>query len=346
MPKNLKIFVTGGAGFIGSHFIRYILRKYPWALILNYDKLTYAGDLRRLKDIAGNSRTKFLKGDIADFQRLRRAITLFRPQYLVNFAAETHVDRSIYCGTEEFVTTNIEGVRSIADAVRMASPHIKKYLEVSSIEVYGSLPSRFKRGFREEDRLSPQSPYAATKAAGDLLCLSYFSTFNLPVVVAICANNYGPFQHPEKFIPFFVLRLMEGKKLPLYGDGRHVRNWIYVLDTCAALERCLFRGTPGQIYNVGTKENLQNIEIARMILRYFGKDDSWIEFVEDRPADIRFHAIDSGKIEKEFEWRPHFSFSDAFLETMRWYKEHKSWLMDIRKNVKNKYLNPHLYYGR
>ena len=234
----MKIFVAGGAGFIGSNFIKYIFKKHKNAKILNYDKLTYSGNLDNLKDIKENKRYKFIKGDIVNKKNLEKVLKGFQPDYIVNFAAETHVDRSIHIGSEEFINTNIVGVFNILEVIK-GNPKIKKYLQVSTDEVYGSLELKSKEIFKENTAFAPNVPYAATKAGGDLLCRAYYKTFKVPVVITHCSNNYGPNQYPEKLIPFFILRMLENKKLSLYGDGKNVRDWIYVIDHCEALRLCL-----------------------------------------------------------------------------------------------------------
>lgn len=339
MDISKKILVAGGAGFIGSNFIRYILNRYPKAEILNYDKLTYSGNLENLQDFEKDKRYRFTKGDIVDKADLDKVFNDFQPEYVINFAAETHVDRSIHVGAKEFIDTNIIGVFNFLEAVKK-SPRVKKYLQVSTDEVYGSLDLNSKEKFKEETSFTPNVPYAATKAGGDLLCRAYYQTFKLPVVVTHCSNNYGPFQYPEKLIPFFILRMIESKKMPLYGDGKNVRDWIYVLDHCAALELCLLKGKAGAVYNIGTDNELPNIEIARRILKYFNKDESWIEYAADRPGHDRRYAIDSAKIRKELNWRPKYKFEDAFLNTIRWYLDNKKWVENVRE--KTGVFNPHI----
>jgi len=334
-----NIFIAGGAGFIGSNFIRYILGRYPRARILNYDKLTYSGNLDNLKDIEGDKRYLFVRGDIADERNLKKNIKEFQPDYIINFAAETHVDRSIHVGAKEFIDTNIIGVFNLLEAVK-SNPKVVKYVQVSTDEVYGSLELNSEEKFKENSVFAPNVPYAATKAGGDLLCRAYFKTFKIPVIVTHCSNNYGPYQYPEKLIPFFILRILEGKKLPLYGDGKNVRDWIYVLDHCRALELCLFEGKPGEVYNIGADNEMPNIEIARRILRFFNKDDSWIEYVADRPGHDRRYSIDSTKIRLELGWSPQYSFDDAFARTVQWYLENREWVENVRK--KTGVFNPHI----
>lgn len=251
----------------------------------------------------------------------------------------THVDRSIHVGAKEFIDTNITGVFNLLELVK-ANGGIKNFLQVSTDETFGSLALNSRRKFTEEMPFAPNAPYAATKAGGDLMCRSYFQTFKLPVVVTHCSNNYGPNQYPEKLIPFFILRMLENKKLPLYGDGKNVRDWIYVLDHCSALEACLFKGRPGEVYNIGADNEMNNLEIASLILKIFNRDKSWIEFVTDRPGHDRRYAIDSSKIKRELGWEPKYDFRHAFKKTVDWYLNNKEWVNNVRK--KTGVFNPHI----
>lgn len=336
--KNIKLLVAGGAGFIGSNFIRYILGRYPKIKVVNLDKLTYSGNLDNLGDISKNSRYQFVRGDVADKKIVEKAFRNYKPDYLINFAAETHVDRSIHVGAEEFIHTNIAGVFNFLEAVKKYD--IKNYVQVSTDEVFGSLGLNSKEKFKETTAFCPNVPYSATKAGGDLLCNAYFKTWGVPVVVTHCSNNYGPYQYPEKLIPFFILRMLEGKKLPLYGDGKNVRDWIYVLDHCQALDLCLFRGRPGEVYNIGADNEMSNREIAMLILNYFGRDKSWIEFVADRPGHDRRYAVDSSKIKRELGWKLRYDFKKAFAATIKWYLDNPRWIERVRK--KTGVFNPHI----
>lgn len=339
MLDKKTILVCGGAGFIGSNFIRFIFSKYPKAKIVNYDKLTYSGNLENTKGLDKKYKYFFIKGDIADKTRLDRIFSKHKPDYVINFAAETHVDRSIHIGALEFITTNVEGVFNLLEAVKK-SQKTKKYVQVSTDEVYGSLEIGSAEKFHEHARFAPNVPYAATKAGGDLLCRAYYSTWGVPVIVTHCSNNYGPYQYPEKLIPFFILRMIENKKLPLYGDGKNVRDWIYVLDHCRALELCLLKGRPGEEYNIGADNEMANHEIAKLILKHFNRDSSWIEFVADRPGHDRRYAIDNSKIRRELGWKPKYKFTSAFPETVRWYIKNLNWIEKIRK--KTGVFNPHI----
>lgn len=342
MKKKEVLLVAGGAGFIGSNFIRYMLNKHKDIKIINLDNLTYSGNLENLKDISGDSRYKFVKGDVADSKIIDKVFKSYKPTYVINFAAETHVDRSIHVGAKQFIDTNILGVFNILEAVKKYKEiyRIEKYVQVSTDEVYGSLALNSKNYFKETTAFSPNVPYAATKAGGDLLCNAYFSTWKVPVVVTHCSNNYGPFQYPEKLIPFFVLRMLEGKSLPIYGDGKNVRDWIYVLDHVRALELCLSKGNPGEVYNIGADNELDNLKIADKILKYFKKDKSSLEFVSDRPGHDRRYAIDASKIKKELGWRPVYKFEKAFLETISWYVNNPKWIENVRKRTG--VFNPHI----
>lgn len=333
------ILVLGGAGFIGSNFIRAILAAHPKAKVVNVDKLTYSGNLDNLADLKKNPRYRFIKGDVADYKALARAFKSAKPDYVINFAAETHVDRSIHVGSLEFIQTNVVGVYNLLELVK-ASPRVKKYVQVSTDEVFGSLPLGDKGAFTETTPFAPNVPYSATKAGGDMLCRAYHNTWGVPVVVTHCSNNYGPYQYPEKLIPFLVLRMLEGKTIPLYGDGKHVRDWIHVDDHADALERCLLAGVPGEVYNIGADNERSNREIAEMILKHFGKGKDVIEYVADRPGHDRRYAIDSRKIRKELGWKPKRMFADAFEETVSWYEANPKWIERVRK--KTGVFNPHI----
>ena len=337
--NNKTILVCGGAGFIGSNFIHYILGNYPKVKLVNLDRLTYSGNLDNLKDISKDRRYGFIKGDIADEKIITKVFKKHKPDYVINLAAETHVDRSIHVGALEFIKTNIQGVFNILEAVKQ-NKKIIKYLQVSTDEVFGTLSLDSKEKFNEKTAFDPNVPYAATKAGGDLLCNAYHTTWKVPVVVTHCSNNYGPYQYPEKLIPFFTVRMLEGKKLPLYGDGKNVRDWIYVIDHCRALELVLLNGVSGEVYNIGADNELSNLEIAMMIAKQFGKGKESFEFVPDRPGHDRRYAIDSAKIEMELGWKTVYSFERAFQETVKWYKNNTVWIKKIQK--KTGVFNPHI----
>lgn len=336
-PKS-TILVCGGSGFIGSHFVRMMLTKHPNIRIVNLDKLTYSGNQDNVRDVAKNKRYTFVRGDIADRKKVAAVFKKYKPDYVINFAAETHVDRSIHMGPEEFIRTNIFGPFTLLEAIK-ENP-VRKYVQVSTDEVYGTLTLSSKKKFTETTAFAPNVPYASTKAGGDLLCNSYAQTWGLPVVVTHCSNNYGPYQYPEKLIPFFILRSLEGRKVPLYGDGKNVRDWIYVLDHCEALELCLFKGKAGEVYNIGADNERNNRAIAALILKRFGRDASWIEFVKDRPGHDRRYAIDASKIERELGWKPRHSFKEALPATIEWYINNQTWVERVRRKTGE--FNPHI----
>lgn len=337
--NNRTILVCGGAGFIGSNFIHHILGKYPRVRIVNLDKLTYSGNLDNLRECAKDKRYTFVRGDVADAKKVTATFKKYKPDFVINFAAETHVDRSIHVGALEFIQTNVVGVFNILEAVKAAGT-VQSFVQVSTDEVYGSLDLKSKKKFLEDTAFAPNVPYAATKAGGDMLCRAYHTTWGVPVIVTHCSNNYGPRQYPEKLIPFFVLRISKGQTLPLYGDGKHVRDWIYVLDHCKALELCLLRGRPGAVYNIGADNEMDNRQIASLILKYFGKGEDMIEYVGDRPGHDRRYAIDASLIQKELGWKPETRFEDAFRETVRWYTENEAWVDKVRKRTG--VFNPHI----
>ena len=318
-PKR-TFLVCGGAGFIGSHFARRMLREHTTVRVIVLDKLTYAGTKKNIADLFNSPRFVFAKGDIADAKTVARVFKKYRPEYIINFAAETHVDRSIHGHADDFVHTNVKGVFALLEAVR-AHHFVKKYVQVSTDEVYGDVEVTSKQRFNESALLRPSSPYSSTKAAGDLLCMSYVRTYQVPVVITRGSNTYGASQYPEKLIPFFALRASQGKALPLYGDGKNTRDWLYVEDHCRAIELCLMKGKAGEIYNISAEEYHTNLDIATRIVKYFGKTKSAIEFVADRPGHDRKYVPDSTKLREELGWKPKAVFSQAFQETIEWYKE-------------------------
>lgn len=315
----MKILVTGGAGFIGSNFIRYLFNKYPDLEILNFDKLTYAGNLENLKDLTNDRRYHFIKGDICDQVAVERAIeALPGLDAIVNFAAETHVDRSIV-SPGSFVQTDVFGTLVLLEVVKKHRIH--RYLHISTDEVYGSIDQG---SFTEESTLEPNSPYAASKAGGDLLVRSYFKTHGLPVIITRSSNNYGPYQYPEKLIPLFITNALQGKKVPLYGDGRNVRDWLFVEDNCAAIDLVLRQGKLGEIYNVGGGNERPNVEITKFILKELGLGEELIERVKDRPGHDRRYSIDCRKL-KKLGWEPKTGFEDGLTRTVSWYKNNPQW---------------------
>jgi len=319
-----RMLVTGGAGFIGSNFIRFLLNdRSDTEIVVNLDKLTYAGNLENLKDIAGNPAYRFIRGDICDGELVSRILDEFDIDTVVHFAAESHVDRSISEGLS-FVTTNVTGTCSLLEAARKAG--ISRFIHVSTDEVYGSIR---KGSFSETDPLNPSSPYSASKAGSDLLALSYFTTHHVPVIVTRCTNNFGPFQYPEKLIPLFTTNLIEGKKVPVYGSGMNVRDWIYVLDHCRAIACILKKGIPGEIYNIGGGTELTNLEITRKILEQLGKDETSIQYVGDRKGHDFRYSLSSDKLHS-LGWQPRFTFDEALEHTIRWYKEQEWWWRKLK----------------
>lgn len=309
----MKILVTGGAGFIGSHFIRYIIEKYFDYKVINLDKLTYAGDLEKLKDVSENPRYQFVKGCVTDRGLVDDLVA--KTDVVVHFAAETHVDRSIEDSTP-FLSTNVIGTQVIIEAV-LNHKH-SKYIQISTDEVYGDIEEG---AFTEESPLKPSSPYAASKAAGDMLILAYVRTHGLPAIISRCSNNYGIHQFPEKIVPFFVKKLMQGEKVPVYGDGLNVRDWLHVKDHCSAIDLMLHSGKIGEVYNVGAHNEHDNLSITRRMLEILNLPEDRIEFVTDRPGhDIRY-AIDSSKIQRELGWKPSVDFEEGFREVIEWYAE-------------------------
>ncbi|GAW31241.1 dTDP-glucose 4,6-dehydratase [Carboxydocella sp. JDF658] len=315
---NKRILVTGGAGFIGSNFIRYMLKKYPEVRIVNLDKLTYAGNLENLRDIEDNPNYRFVKGDIADpvvVDQLAAEV-----DYIVNFAAESHVDRSIE-DPSIFIKTNVMGTQVLLDAAKKHG--IEKYLQISTDEVYGSLgPTGY---FTEETPLAPNSPYSASKAGADLLVRAYHETYGLPTLITRCSNNYGPYQYPEKLIPFFIKRALADEYLPVYGDGMNIRDWLHVEDHCRAIDLVLQKGRIGEVYNIGGNNERTNIEITRLILQELNKPESLIKFVQDRLGHDRRYAIDASKIKTELGWQPEYTFEQGIKETIKWYLENRKW---------------------
>ena len=318
------LLVAGGAGFIGSNFIRLVLATHPKTTIVCVDALTYAGSRDNLQGLP-QGRFVFIRGDITDKAHMARVVKKYAPEYVINFAAESHVDRSIHGGAETFVRTNVLGVSVLLDVLR-AALGVKKFVQVSTDEVYGALPLKSKHKFTERSPLAPNSPYAASKAAGDLVARSFYATYNLPVVITRCSNNYGPFQHPEKLIPFSVTRLMEGKPIAIYGDGQYVRDWIHVDDHSAALVLALLNGVPGEVYNIGASDEMSNLSLAHQLLALCKKDSSALAFVADRPGHDRRYAIEASKIKRALGWKPKHRLKAALAPTVAWYIENALWV--------------------
>jgi dTDP-glucose 4,6-dehydratase len=312
----MRILVTGGAGFIGSNFVRHVLARHPEDTVVNLDAVTYAGNLENLRDVEGDARYRFVKGDVCDGALVREVMA--QVDAVAHFAAETHVDRS-NVRADEFLRTNVLGTHTLLEAAR--ARRLGRFVLVSTDEVYGSIAQG---AARETDPLSPSNPYAASKAAADLLARSYWTTHRLPVLITRSSNNFGPYQYPEKVIPLFITNALEDRPLPLYGDGRNVRDWLYVLDNCAAIDLVLRRGALGEIYNVGGGHEIENVALTREILRRLGKPESLVRPVTDRPGHDRRYALDSSKV-RALGWRPAHPFDAALGATVDWYRSHEAW---------------------
>lgn len=314
------ILVTGGAGFIGSNYIRTMLQTRDDIYIVNLDKLTYAGNLENLKEYENNKNYTFVKGDICNSELVDYLFTKYKIKHVINFAAESHVDRSIL-GSKVFYETNVIGTNVLLEAARRHE--VERFLQVSTDEVYGSLGSTGL--FTETTPLSPNSPYSSSKAAADMMVMAFYHTYGMPIVMTRCSNNYGSFQFPEKLIPLMTINALNGKKLPVYGDGLNVRDWIYVIDHNKAIDLVFEKGRIGEVYNIGASQEMTNIEIVRLILNYLGKGDEMIEYVKDRLGHDRRYAIDSSKIQNELGWKPEFRFEEAIDKTIQWYLDNKEW---------------------
>jgi dTDP-glucose 4,6-dehydratase len=336
----MNLLVTGGAGFIGSNFIRYILDKYPEYRVINLDKLTYAGNLENLTGVEMDPRYAFEKGDICDKARVQLCVIRYEIDAIINFAAESHVDRSIL-GAAEFVQTNIAGTNILLEVTKELK--IKRFLQVSTDEVYGSLG--LAGLFTEETSLHPNSPYSASKASADMLALAYQHTFGLPIVLTRCSNNYGPYQFPEKLIPLMIANAINDKPLPVYGDGMNIRDWLHVKDHCSAIDEVLHRGRIGEVYNIGGNNEKPNIEIVKLILQNLGKPESLITYVKDRLGHDQRYAIDSNKIQRELGWQPSYTFEQGIAETIKWYMDNQTWWKRIISGEYKEYYKL-LYGGR
>lgn len=324
MKKTLLI--TGGCGFIGSNFIRYMLERYPQYRLINLDLLTYAGNPGNLAEVAADPRYTFVRGDIADREVVQRVMS--QVDQVIHFAAESHVDRSIE-GPEVFVRTNVLGTQVLLEYARACS--IERFIHVSTDEVYGSLgPQGY---FSEQTPLAPNSPYSASKAGSDLLARAYYETFRFPVIITRCSNNYGPYQYPEKLIPLMIHNALKDKPLPVYGDGLNVRDWLYVTDHCAAIDRVLHQGVPGRVYNIGGNNEWKNIDIVRLILEILGKSESLISYVEDRQGHDRRYAIDAARIRTELGWQPEMPFERGIKNTIDWYLAHPEWIANLQNRL-------------
>jgi len=322
----MKLLVTGGAGFIGSNFIIYWLKKYPNDTIINLDKLTYAGNLENLRPVEKNPNYEFVQGDICDPKLVDSLLK--KVDTIVHFAAESHVDRSIV-DPAPFIKTNIEGTYVLLEAALRNK--VKKFHHVSTDEVFGALELNSKEKFNDATPYNPHSPYSASKASSDHLVRAYFDTYELPITISNCSNNFGPYQFPEKLIPLAITNLMEGKKVPVYGDGLYVRDWLYVEDHCKAIDLILQKGKVGETYLVGgLTEDIPNIEIIKRILKIMGKDETQIEYVKDRPGHDRRYAVDWSRINKELGWKPEHNFDEYLKITVDWYKNNQEWWKKLK----------------
>ncbi len=319
-----RILVTGGAGFIGSNFINHILKNRSDIFIVNLDKLTYAGNLQNLKDVEKNPNYTFVKGDIVNDELVSYIFQKYEITHVINFAAESHVDRSIL-GSEIFFRTNVLGTNVLLENAKRFG--VEKFVQISTDEVYGSLGPEGQ--FEETTPLQPNSPYAASKAAADMMALAFHHTYHVPVVITRCSNNYGPYQFPEKLIPLMIINSLNNKKLPVYGDGMNVRDWIYVVDHNKAVELVMDKGKVGEVYNIGANTEKPNIEIVKLLLKHTGKTGELIEYVKDRPGHDRRYAINSTKIKRELGWEAEHSFELAIQDTIKWYLEYEKWWKEI-----------------
>ena len=319
----MKMLITGGAGFIGSNFITHMMDSHPEVEIINLDILTYAGNLKNLKSVDKNSRYTFIKGDICDQGIVNAILDRNEIDTIVHFAAESHVDRSI-TQASEFVRTNLLGTHNLLECARQHP--VTRFIHISTDEVYGST---LKGSFTEKNILSPSSPYSASKAGSDLLALSYFTTYKFPVIITRCTNNYGPYQYPEKLIPLFITNLIEGKKIPVYGTGKNIRDWIHVSDHCRAVEFLLKKGISGEVYNIGGGNEKTNIEITKKILLFLNKDESLIEYVTDRPGHDFRYSLDCSKLQT-MGWSPRYSFEEGLKETIEWYIRNEWWWRPLK----------------
>ncbi|MHA7093093.1 dTDP-glucose 4,6-dehydratase [Priestia megaterium] len=330
----MNILVTGGAGFIGSNFVRHMVETYPNYSIVNYDLLTYAGNLENLKDIESHENYTFVKGDINNRELVDHLVKYHNIDVIVNFAAESHVDRSI-TEPDIFIKSNVLGTQALLDVAK--ANNLKKYVQVSTDEVYGSLGET--GYFTEETPLDPNSPYSASKAGADMLVSAYHETFGMNVNITRCSNNYGPYHFPEKLIPLMVTNALEGKELPIYGDGKNVRDWLHVKDHCAAIDLVIHKGEPGEIYNVGGHNERTNNEIVHLIVEKLNAPKELIKFVEDRLGHDRRYAIDPTKLTTELGWKPKYTFDTGIVETIQWYLDNQDWWKNIKSGDYVNYYN-------
>lgn len=327
-----KLLVTGGAGFIGSNFIRHWIAEHPEDSVMNVDALTYAGNLENLKDVADSPQYAFVQADILNKEKMNELVK--ETDTVVHFAAESHVDRSIM-GPEAFVETNVKGTFVLLEAARA---HNKHFHHVSTDEVFGALELGSESKFNEDTPYRPNSPYSASKAGSDHLVRAYHETYGLPVTITNCSNNFGPYQHPEKFIPRMITNLIDGDTIKIYGDGKYVRDWLYVVDHCRAIDAVITKGNVGDTYLVGGMwQDVSNLEVAKMVLEFMGLGEDKIEFVKDRPGHDRRYAVDWGKIQHELDWKPQHEFKDWLKQTIDWYKENEWWWRPLKENAEKIY---------
>lgn len=327
----MNILVTGGAGFIGSNFIHYMLKEHPDDVLVNLDLLTYAGNIHNLDDIKDNPHYHFVKGNIVNRELVTHLVHEFDIDHIVNFAAESHVDRSIL-HPEAFIETNVQGTLALLDVAKREG--VEKFLQVSTDEVYGTLGAE--GYFKETTPLAPNSPYSASKASADMVVRAYHNTYGMNVNITRCSNNYGPYQFPEKLIPLMVSNAMEGKKLPIYGDGKNIRDWLYVTDHCRAIDLVLRKGKSGEVYNVGGHNERNNNEIVHLIVKHLGASEDLIEYVQDRLGHDRRYGIDPTKIETELGWKPEYTFDTGIIKTIDWYTSHEDWWRPLKAKAQLK----------
>lgn len=327
----MKLLVTGGAGFMGSNFIRYILNKYKNYKIINLDKLTYAGNLDNLKTVKNNKNYSFVKGDICNKKLVDLLIK--DTDAIINYAAETHVDRSIM-NPSAFIKTDILGIYHLLETAKKHK--ISRFVQISTDEVFGSINNR---KFKENSPFEPNSPYAASKAGADLLCRSYIMTYHAPIIITHSCNFFGPFHYPEKFIPLSIINALQNKKIPVYGDGHNIRQWIFTEDHCRAIDTIVHQGKLGETYNIASDGEWKNIDVAKLILKILGKKDNFVQFIKDRPGHDRRYSLDTTKIERELNWKPIYNFEEALKKTINWYQQNPSWWKKIikRKSYQNYY---------
>ncbi|WP_456325407.1 dTDP-glucose 4,6-dehydratase [Desulfonauticus submarinus] len=338
----MKILITGGAGFIGTNYIYYLFEHYPDITVINLDKLTYAGNLINLEPIQkkwGGEKYFFIHGDIVDKELVLTILKKYEIEIIINFAAESHVDRSIN-NPYPFVQTNVLGIQNLLECAKQVQ--IKKFIHISTDEVYGSLGKNGK--FTEDTHLLPNSPYSASKASADLLCRSYFKTYNLPVIITRCSNNYGPYQFPEKLIPLAFLKAIHNQPIPIYGKGTNIRDWIFVKDHCKGIDLALQKGVPGEIYNLGGNAEKQNIEVVKAILDFLGKPYSLIKFVQDRPGHDFRYAMDFSYAQKTLGFKPSVNFEQGLEKTLKWYQNHIQWIQQIQSGEYLKFMEK--WYGK